>query len=73
MPEPTAVPEQLDELLTPEEFSALTKIPEDTLQDWRTDRTGPPFLKLGRAVRYRRADVRAWLEARVVTPAGAAA
>lgn len=27
---------------------------------------GPPFIKLGRAVRYRVGDVRAWIEARRV-------
>ena len=29
---------------------------------WRSSRTGPPFLKLGRLVRYSRAQVLPWLE-----------
>lgn len=30
---------------------------------------GPPFLRLGRSVRYDRADLDAWLDARRVDPA----
>lgn len=34
----------------------------------RRERRGPRFLKLGKMVRYRRADVEAWLEASTVEP-----
>ncbi len=30
---------------------------------------GPPYVRLGRAVRYRLADLDAWLDARCVVPA----
>jgi excisionase family DNA binding protein len=37
-----------------------------TLSVWRsTGRYGLPFLKVGRMVRYRRADLDAWLEKRI--------
>lgn len=37
-----------------------------TLSVWRsTGRYNLPFLKIGRNVRYRRADLQTWLEARV--------
>jgi len=32
------------------------------LRKWRLFRNGPKFLKIGRAVRYRRRDVEAWLD-----------
>jgi len=41
-----------------------------TLRNWRCSRlAGPAFVKVGRLVRYRQADVDAWLASRVVTPA----
>lgn len=36
-----------------------------TLQTWRQRGNGPRFLKLGRSVRYRRADLDAFIESRV--------
>jgi predicted DNA-binding transcriptional regulator AlpA len=38
-----------------------------TLEKKRVYGDGPPFLKLGRAVRYRIADLDAWVAARVVS------
>ena len=32
-----------------------------TATKWRAQAKGPPFIKVGRLVRYRRADVEAWL------------
>lgn len=34
-----------------------------TLQWWRIRGGGPKFVKLGRAVRYRRSDLLAWIDA----------
>jgi Helix-turn-helix domain len=34
-----------------------------TLQAWRLRGSGPPFVKAGRAVRYRRRDLLDWIEA----------
>lgn len=36
-----------------------------TLEAWRCRGEGPKFAKLGRAVRYRQADLDAWVESRV--------
>ncbi len=44
--------EELDDLLTTNELAALLKIKPATLIDWRLDRRGPPFVRVGRAVRY---------------------
>jgi excisionase family DNA binding protein len=54
----------MSELLTPVEVCDLLKVKPRTLEDWRLRRSGPelPFVRLGRTVRYREADVRALIE-----------
>ena len=37
-----------------------------TATKWRAQAVGPPFIKVGRLVRYRRADVETWLRSRTV-------
>ena len=37
-----------------------------TATKWRARAEGPPFIKVGRLVRYRRTDVAAWLASRTV-------
>lgn len=44
------------------EVSAMTGVPIDTLRYWRHLGTGPRAYKVGRRVRYDRADVVAWLD-----------
>ena len=39
-----------------------------TLEIWRTRREGPPFIKVGKVVRYSMADLRQWMEARRQKP-----
>ncbi len=54
-----------DPVLSPQEVSAmLGGVPVATLKRWRTERTGPVALHIGRHVRYRRSAVEAWLQAR---------
>ena len=43
-------------------------VPEPTLAQWRYLRTGPGHIKVGRHVRYRSADVDAWLAAHTIRP-----
>lgn len=51
-----------DPLLTPEEVSAmLGGIPTATLKRWRSQRSGPVVMHVGRHVRYRRSAVELWL------------
>lgn len=65
-----ALPADPEALLTPEQVSAWTQLEEQTLANMRWRRTGPKYLKLGDGrsapVRYRRRDVAAWLDSRVV-------
>jgi excisionase family DNA binding protein len=54
-------------LATPEEVAAyLNGIPVKTLAKWRSEGTGPAYMKVGRHVRYRLADVVAWENSRLV-------
>ena len=53
------------QLLSPADLSALLEVDERTLAVWRVQRRGPDFVKLGRTVFYRRADILAWIELNV--------
>lgn len=46
--------------------SAYTGLSRSTLEKLRVFGGGPTYLKLGRAVRYRRVDLDAWLSMRLV-------
>lgn len=39
----------------------VLRMPEKTLEWWRRERRGPIPMHIGRHVRYRSEDVRAWL------------
>lgn len=39
-----------------------------TLEQWRYRGEGPPYIKVGKAPRYRRSDVDRWLDAHTVRP-----
>ena len=52
-----------DELLTSENLASETKTPKSRWDKARLTGDGPPFIKIGHLVRYKRADVRAWLAA----------
>lgn len=60
----SAMPE---DVLTEKETAALLRISVKGLQSWRYRGNGPKFLKLGRAVRYRRADLQAFVLAALRT------
>lgn len=51
----------IEQLLTPKQVAEAIGKTEGTLANYRTEGTGPEFVKVGRAVRYREADVQAWI------------
>ena len=54
------------DLLDDKAAAAMLDVSPGTLSVWRsTGRYALPFLKIGRKVRYRRADLDAWLATRV--------
>jgi hypothetical protein len=52
-----------DVLLTEHATAEILNLSIRTLQSWRLRRAGPPFVQVGRAVRYRRRDLIAWIDA----------
>jgi hypothetical protein len=52
-----------DELVSPEVTATELRVKRETLAAWRTLGRGPNFVKVGRAVFYRRADLSEWLGA----------
>lgn len=56
-----------ESLLTPKQAAEYLSMPETTLAQWRSQRKGPPYVKLeGRLVRYRRSELEEWLARQTV-------
>jgi len=52
-----------DILITTDDAAKILSIPAATLTKWRsTGQNNIPFVKIGRAVRYRTKDLREWLD-----------
>jgi putative molybdopterin biosynthesis protein len=51
-----------DELLTPEELAAYTKLAAGSIRNM-VSRRAIPFVKVGRLTRFRRSEIDAWMEA----------
>lgn len=58
------------ELFDDNEVAPMMRVLPQTLPVWRSQGKGPAYLKLGRRVFYRRADILAWMEAQVIQPKG---
>lgn len=65
-----------DPLFTTQEAARVVGLASSTLETWRSrpprDTVPPPFLRLGRAIRYRRSALTAWLGDREFTNTTAA-
>ena len=58
--------------LSEDDLSAKLGIAKQTLSNWRHTRlAGPPFVRVGRLIRYDSDAVQAWLEENTVTPSKA--
>jgi predicted DNA-binding transcriptional regulator AlpA len=55
-----------DTLLTEVQTAEFLNISVRTLQAWRIKLAGPRFVRVGRAIRYRRKDLTAWIDANTV-------
>lgn len=53
----------LDDLLDPDQVADYLGVLTGTLANWRYRGEGPPFVHVGRLVRYRAGDLAAWIEA----------
>lgn len=54
--------EAIESLLTREEVAQWLSVTEQCLRRWATKGVGPPFVKIGYWVRYRREDIEKWIE-----------
>ena len=59
-PRPTTA-QDLRPLLSAEDLADFLGVPLNTVYVWNHRRQGPPALKVGRHLRYRWAEVEAWL------------
>jgi excisionase family DNA binding protein len=57
-----------DTLLTPAEAAAYLRLTAGQLKQWRYLGKGPAYAKAGRAVRYWRSDLDAWLARQRIEP-----
>jgi predicted DNA-binding transcriptional regulator AlpA len=55
-------------LLTPDEAAAWLRSSERTLERWRGEGAGPRFVRLGRRVVYRLADLETWIDRQTQRP-----
>lgn len=62
----TNVPGDPDRLLSVEELAAVVGIPVRSVRQWAVKGTGPRRLRVGKYVRYKASDVRAWLDSQYV-------
>jgi hypothetical protein len=61
----TNIPDH-DALLTEVQAADLLKLSVRTLQAWRVRGIGPAYVRARRAIRYRRRDLVAWMDANTV-------
>lgn len=53
-------------LLNEQQAAKALTVSVATMRRWRLLRQGPKYLKIGASVRYRPADLEAWLDSRTV-------
>lgn len=71
--ETTMTTKPLEKLLPPNEAAAYLGNQPQTLAVWRSSgRYGLPFVRVGRAIRYRESDLKSWIEQRTTTSVTAA-
>lgn len=61
-----AHPAETDALLMEVHAAKLLSLSVRTLQAWRLKGSGPAYVQAGRAIRYRRCDVLAWIDANII-------
>ncbi|SFN54135.1 helix-turn-helix transcriptional regulator [Mycetocola miduiensis] len=56
--------ESLGDYITVDELAEYLQLSKETIYHWRLEGTGPKATKLGKHLRYSRANVEAWLKSR---------
>lgn len=58
---------ETERFLSERELAQLLNIKSETLRNWRWDRKGPIYIKIGTNVRYRMSDINDFINKRVRT------
>lgn len=64
LPKITGLLLEPNSLMTVEELAEYLRKPVKTIYEWNSRGAGPPYMKVGRSVLYRRSDVESWLDGR---------
>src|SRR5262245_1515925 len=51
-----------DQIYTERDTARFLDVTVSCLRKWRAREFGPPYLQIGRMIRYRKSDVKRWLE-----------
>lgn len=62
--------EHVTEYLDTRGAAAFTDYGYQTMCNWRGEGTGPPYIKIGKSVRYSTAALREWMDSHTVRPGG---
>jgi predicted DNA-binding transcriptional regulator AlpA len=62
----TMEPKPISELMTEKECAEFLRLSTHNLRARRSNKQGPPYKKIGGAVRYDTAEVRAWVDSHSV-------
>ena len=61
-PQPTRDANAGDPILTVDQLAAYLQVSKKTIYTWQHRRTGPPFLRAGKHLRFRTSAVDRWLD-----------
>ena len=50
------------QIMTGEQVAELLQVSPRTIEEWRQTKSGPPFRRMGKHVRYMRREVLTWFE-----------
>lgn len=62
------MPSRQDELLSTAQAAAVLAMKPSTLAKWRVLDEGPPYVRVGKSIKYSRADLAEWLRGQRVLP-----
>lgn len=54
--------QQIETLLTSIQVAAILQVKPNTLAKWRVTREGPPFIRVGRSVRYSAREIARFID-----------
>ncbi len=60
----------MTQAITESEVAKILSMSVQSLRNWRCQRKGPPYLKIGRSVRYPVEDLNRYLQQKKIVPEG---